>query len=223
MQVAPDLIIFDCDGVLIDSEVLSCQCLSQLLKAHGADLSVEDVMRLFLGQSRTAMLDYFAQRGKPLPSDFSEILQAQVRETFTSQLKAIEGVSDILDHLETPYCVASSSDMARLGLSLELTGLSHYFTDRWFSSESVKAGKPAPDLFLHAAAVIGVPADRVLVIEDSLNGVLAAKAAGMTVWGFVGGSHHRILPNAPALQAAGADRIVQSMPELAKAMRGLTV
>lgn len=221
--MAPGLIIFDCDGVLIDSEVLSCHCLSQLLKAHGADLSAEDVMRLFLGQSRTAMLDYFAQRGKVLPSDFSTTLQARIRESFTSELKAIEGVFDVLDHLETPYCVASSSDVARLRLSLELTGLSPYFTDKWFSSEFVKAGKPAPDLFLHAAATLGVPAGRVLVIEDSLTGILAAKAAGMMVWGFVGGSHHRILPNAPALRAAGADRIVQSMPELGEAIRGLAV
>lgn len=221
--MAPELIIFDCDGVLVDSEVLSCRCLSDVLRTHGEDLSLEQVMGLFLGRSRKAMLQHFSELGRPLPPEFPEVLQERVREVFTSELRAIDGISKLLDQLDVPFCVASSSDPVRLSLSLHLTGLSQYFGDRWFSSEFVRAGKPAPDLFLHAARVSGVPTDRVLVVEDSLNGVLAAKAAGMTVWGFVGGRHHQIVPNTPALQAAGADRIVQNMPELADAIKGLRV
>jgi HAD superfamily hydrolase (TIGR01509 family) len=221
MQVATNLIIFDCDGVLVDSEVLSCRCLSELLKAHGTDLSVAEVMQLFLGRSKKAILEHFAQLGAPLPPEFPHELQARVGEVFGSELCAIDGVSAVLDQLEMPYCVASSSDPVRLSLSLSLAGLSKYFADRCFSSDAVKAGKPAPDLFLHAAEVMGVPVQNILVIEDSLNGVLAAKAAGMTVWGFVGGSHHKIMPNMAALQDAGADKIVRSMPELGQAIRGL--
>jgi HAD superfamily hydrolase (TIGR01509 family) len=222
MRLVPGLIIFDCDGVLIDSEVLSCRCLSELLQTYGADVSVEDVMRLFLGRSQSAILEYFAERGLPLPPGFSDALQARVSDSFSSELRAIEGVSAVLDLLDVPFCVASSSNPKRLALSLSLTGLSRYFSDKCFTSELVSAGKPAPDLFLYAANAMGVQPQNVLVIEDSINGVRAGKAAQMTVWGFVGGSHHQFPSFRPSLVDAGADKIIKSMSELMDALGDLT-
>ena len=220
--MVPDLIIFDCDGVLIDSEVLSCRCLSELLKTQGADLSVEEVMQLFLGRSKDAVLEHFSKAGTPLPAGFADALQARVTDSFASKLQAIEGVSAVLDQLEIPYCLASSSDPQRLALSLSLTGLSGYFLNTCFTSELVKVGKPAPDLFLYAADSMGVRPQNVLVIEDSINGVRAGKAAQMTVWGFVGGSHHQQFPaNMAFLTDAGADRIIKSMSELRGALGDL--
>jgi HAD superfamily hydrolase (TIGR01509 family) len=201
-----DLIIFDCDGVLVDSEVLSCGCLSKTLHQCGVELSTEQVVRLFLGRSTADVIAYCRAAGHPLPTDFLADLSQRIRETFRGQLEPIAGVGTLLSELKIPFCVASSSDLERVFFSLELTGLASRFGDRVYTSQMVKSGKPAPDLFLHAAAAMGFKPDRTLVIEDSVSGVTAAKAAGMRVWGFVGGAHYRY-QSSDLLQQAGADRV----------------
>src|SRR5215471_16784959 len=114
----PDLVIFDCDGVLVDSEVLSCQCLSEALGEYGVELSIEQALQLFLGQSATAVSLYWRQRGQPLPETFLPELKSRVRERFKRSLQPMPGIGPLLSNLRTPFCVASSSDLDRVALSL---------------------------------------------------------------------------------------------------------
>ncbi|WP_076866622.1 HAD family hydrolase [Bradyrhizobium mercantei] len=208
-----DLVIFDCDGVLVDSEELSCRCLAEAMGQVGIEMSTERVLELFLGRSTTALLDYCQSVGKPLPATFLPELAHQVRETFRAQLKPIAGIAAVLKELKLPYCVASSSALDRVKFSLELTGLAAAFGQRLFTAQMVRHGKPAPDLFLHAAGAMGAAPRRTLVIEDSVSGVTAAKAAGMKVWGFVGGAHYRLADGSALLRQAGADRIFAAMTD----------
>ena len=208
-----DLVIFDCDGVLVDSEELSCRCLSDALGQIGVEMSTEQALKLFLGRSTAAVVEYCRTAGQPVPANFLTDLAGRVRETFRSQLKPIQGVGAVLAELSLPHCVASSSDLERVRFSLELTGLAAYFGERLYTSQMVRRGKPAPDLFLHAAGEMGCEPRRTLVIEDSVSGVMAAKAAGMKVWGFVGGAHYRARDGNSLLQEAGASRIFASMTD----------
>lgn len=208
-----DLIIFDCDGVLVDSEELSCRCLAEAMVQAGIEMSTEQALKLFLGRSTAALVEYCRDVGKPLPATFLPDLALQVRETFRAQLKPIAGIAGVLAQLRLPYCVASSSDLARVKFSLELTGLAASFGPRLYTSQMVARGKPAPDLFLHAADRMAVAPRRTLVIEDSVSGVTAAKAAGMKVWGFVGGAHYRLADGNALLRQAGADRIFAAMTD----------
>lgn len=208
-----DLVIFDCDGVLVDSEELSCRCLSDALGQIGVEMSTEQALKLFLGRSTAAVVEYCRTAGQPVPANFLTDLAGRVRETFRSQLKPIQGVGAVLAELSLPHCVASSSDLERVRFSLELTGLAAYFGQRLYTSQMVRRGKPAPDLFLHAAGEMGCVPRRTLVIEDSVSGVMAAKAAGMKVWGFVGGAHYRARDGNSLLQEAGASRIFASMTD----------
>ena len=209
----PDLIIFDCDGVLVDSEVLSCRCLADALARYGIALTLDQALDLFLGRSVSAVLQHYAALGHTIPDDFLSDLRRRVRETFAVSLKPISDVDAVLTTLATPHCVASSSGLDRVSFSLKLTGLASFFGDHLYTSEMVARGKPAPDLFLHAADKMQAVPSRTLVIEDSVSGVMAAKAAGMTVWGFTGGSHYQARDGRSILQAAGADRIFESMQD----------
>ncbi|MBR0796387.1 HAD family hydrolase [Bradyrhizobium jicamae] len=208
-----DLIIFDCDGVLVDSEELSCRCLSDALGRVGVAMSTEQVHERFLGRSVAAVVAYCLDEGRPVPDTFLTDLAVQVRETFRAQLKPIPGVAAVLTELHLPHCVASSSDLERVKFSLQFTGLASHFGPRLYSSQMVARGKPAPDLFLHAAGAMGCEPQRTLVIEDSVSGVMAAKAAGMKAWGFVGGGHYRGRQADGLLRDAGADRIFASMAD----------
>jgi HAD superfamily hydrolase (TIGR01509 family) len=208
-----DLVIFDCDGVLVDSEVLSCQCLSEALSEYGIELTIEQAQQLFLGQSATTVTQYCRQRGQPLPETFLPELSSRVRERFTRSLRPIAGIGPLLSNLRTPFCVASSSDLDRVTLSLVVTGLAPHFGDRLYTSQMVQRGKPAPDLFLYAAVQMKTAPVRTLVVEDSVSGVTAAKAAGMTAWGFVGGSHYRSSDGRSLLYNAGADRVFERMAD----------
>jgi len=209
----PDLIIFDCDGVLVDSEVLSCRCLSEVLASYGITLEVDQALDLFLGRSLSAVLQHYQALGRPLPVLFATELKAAVRAAFLSSLGPIEGVGAVLQGLRIPRCVASSSDIDRVSFSLTLTGLAAHFGERLYTSQMVERGKPAPDLFLYAAERMQADPHRTLVIEDSVSGVQAAKAAGMAVWGFAGGSHYRSRDGKAILRAAGADRVFERMTE----------
>jgi HAD superfamily hydrolase (TIGR01509 family) len=209
----PDLIIFDCDGVLVDSEVLSCRCLSRVLAAYGIDLGLEQALELFLGRSVSAVLEHYRTLGHAIPEQFSTELRAGVRAAFRASLCPIEGVGSVLADLRIPHCVASSSDAERVSFSLSLTGLAPHFDSQLYTSQMVERGKPAPDLFLYAAERMQADPRRTLVIEDSISGVSAGKAAGMTVWGFVGGSHYQSRDGKAILHAAGADRVFARMAD----------
>ena len=206
-----DLVIFDCDGVLVDSETLSCSCLVELLQRHGIDVELEVVFERFLGRSISAVADHFMALGRVMPADFTAELRLLVRRSFAQSLRAMAGVESVLRLLDTAYCVASSSDLERVNFSLQMTGLSAQFADRVYTAQMVQSGKPAPDLFLYAAARMSAEPGRTLVIEDSVSGVQAGKAAGMTVWGFVGGSHYSSRNGRALLAAAGADRVFDHM------------
>jgi HAD superfamily hydrolase (TIGR01509 family) len=212
-MIKPDLIIFDCDGVLVDSEVLSCRCLSEVLAGYGIDLGVEQALDLFLGRSTVAVFEHYEALGRLLPEQFPAELAAGVRAAFLSALCPIEGVSSVLEGLQIPHCVASSSDFDRVSFSLSMTGLAPYFDRRLYTSQMVARGKPAPDLFLYAAERMHADPRHTLVIEDSVSGVRAGKTAGMTVWGFIGGSHYRSRDGRALLSNAGADRIFGRMAD----------
>jgi HAD superfamily hydrolase (TIGR01509 family) len=208
-----DLIIFDCDGVLVDSELLSGQAVIDCLLQHGIKVDLDTVFDKLLGQSPVAIAEHCAQSGRSLPDDFYAQLQTSLRATFAVALKPIAGAASVLKYLRIPYCVASSSDLDRIEHSLHVCGLSNLVDGRLFSAEMVRRGKPAPDLFLHAAAGMGAAPERTLVIEDSVSGVRAGRAAGMTVWGFVGGSHYAGRDGQTLLTTAGADRVFDRMDD----------
>jgi HAD superfamily hydrolase (TIGR01509 family) len=208
-----DLIIFDCDGVLVDSELLSCRCLSEVLAGYGINLGLDQALDLFLGRSVTAVREHFKALGRSIPEQFAAELKAAVRAAFLSGLGPIEGVGSVLADLQIPHCVASSSDVDRVSFSLSLTGLAPHFDKGLYTSQMVERGKPAPDLFLYAAERMRADPRRTLVIEDSVSGVTAGKAAGMTVWGFVGGSHYQSRDGKAILSQAGADRVFGRMAD----------
>ena len=209
----PDLIIFDCDGVLVDSELLSCQCLSEVLAEFDIALSQEQALDLFLGRSTKAIEQHYRDLGQVVPDGFLPRLKSRVLETFAASLEPIPGVGAVISKLTTPFCVASSSDIDRVTLSLDVTGLRTYVGDRIYTAQMVRHGKPAPDLFLLASERMGIQPARTLVIEDSVSGVEAGKAAGMTVWGFIGGSHYRGRDGRAILSGAGANRVFARMSD----------
>lgn len=185
-----DLVIFDCDGVLIDSEVLASRIDALALAEIGIPITTEEVLARYVGISTATMLaDIAARYGVALPEGFAATLQARVLDAFERELATIPGVEAAIDALPHRLCVASSSTPERLRHALALTGLLARFDPHIFSAVQVARGKPAPDLFLFAAERMGVRPERCLVVEDSIAGVRAARAAGMAVLGFTGGGH----------------------------------
>ena len=185
-----DLVIFDCDGVLIDSEVISNRTTVAALNAIGYLISEDEASRAFTGRSYASIRrDIEADWGQPLPMSFEADVQEQTLNEMATSLQAIGGISDALSRLDLARCVASSSSVEWITSGLRKTGLFDYLEPHFFSASMVKNGKPAPDIFLHAAEQMGTPPERALVIEDSVPGVQAGVAAGMTVIGFTGGSH----------------------------------
>jgi len=209
-----DLVIFDCDGVLVDSEVISCRTHAQMLTRHGYPISTEQVHDRFLGRSaREARLEIERELGRALPDDLDIQLRAELHRAFAESLQAIPGIAQALDGISQAVCVASSGSPERIRTSLTLVGLYDRFVPNVFSAAQVKNGKPAPDLFLFAAEQMKVPPARCLVVEDSVPGVRAARAADMAVLGFHGGSHCRP-STAAALRGAGATATVDDMRQL---------
>ncbi len=181
------LTIFDCDGVLIDSERILNQVFRECLFGIGLELSLEETIRRFKGRSTKDCLHIVeTMLGRPVPS---EALNAEYEERsakrFKEKIGPIPGIIKALEQLPYQRCVASSSSYEHIHLGLELSGLISYFTEGIFSASEVKRGKPAPDLFLYAASQLGAIPEECIVIEDSTAGVEAAIAAGMTVLGFV--------------------------------------
>jgi HAD superfamily hydrolase (TIGR01509 family) len=213
-----DLIIFDCDGVLVDSEMLSARVLINLLHEVGIGMSFEEFKVDFLGRgfsSATARLK--ARTGKTVPEDFPQKYFTQLLELFSTDLKPMPGVLDVLKDLTVAHCVASSSVPPRLDYALRKCGLESHFGQYVYSAVHVKNAKPAPDLFFHAARAFGVLPERCLVIEDSEMGVRAAHAAGMQVWHFAGGAHIHAGYQLP--QDVIVHRVLKDMDELHIAFR----
>ena len=221
MQI--DLVIFDCDGVLIDSEVISASMLIAELAFYGVTIDLEFVSRHFLGRSYPVVLAEVRQTfGITLPDHFETDYRARLLAAFQRDLKIMPGIVTTLGRLGVRACVATSSSPERVNKSLQLVGLTDKFGTDVFTASMVAHGKPAPDLFLFTAARMGIQPENCLVIEDSLNGVRAGLAAGMQVWRFTGGSHLRGLdmgapPNALAhRQFHDFAAFFDGFPQLAK-------
>ena len=211
-EISLALVIFDCDGVLVDSEVISPKILRSALGDIGFEVSLDYVYRNYVGRGiQTVLDDVLDKSGRSVPDDFPRDWECQVCDAFRRSLKPIPGILNVLDNLGVPFCVASSSSPDRMRVSLSVTGLAEHFEGRMFSSSSVAEGKPAPDLFLHAAKAMGADAPDCLVVEDSRSGVIAAGRAGMRVWRFLGGSHFRIKTPSPIPSEFTVERVFSDM------------
>lgn len=211
-----ELLVFDCDGVLVDSEVIVIEIEARLLTEAGFALTTDEIADRFVGLSyRDMMATLEADFGRPVPAELTEQIRVDSLAAFPDQLKPVVRMTEFLADLEIPRCVASSSNLDRVRLSLDLTGLARFFDPQHvYSAQMVENGKPAPDLFLHAANEIDVEPSACLVVEDSPFGVTAALAAGMRVVGFVGGGHAR--PSlSERLRDAGATVIVGHPSQIA--------
>lgn len=206
------LVIFDCDGVLVDSEPISCRVMAEALTAEGLPAATEDVYREFMGRAWEDSLAIIEERlGRPTREGFTEDFRSTRDAALASEVKAIPGVREAIAAIErkgVERCVASSGAHEKIRLTLGTTDLLELFENRIFSATEVERGKPAPDLFLHAARSMGVEPERCAVVEDTPVGIEAARAAGMHALAFV--------DNAPreALEAAGAHEIFDDMSEL---------
>jgi HAD superfamily hydrolase (TIGR01509 family) len=212
-----DLVIFDNDGVLVDSEPISNRLLAAYLTEIGHPTSYEDSLRDYMGAAMHRVHDLIRERtGRRLPEDFDDVFHGRVFAAFEQDLEPVDGVVGVLEKLTAdgvPYCVASSGSHERIRVGHRTTGLDRWFDDRRiFSSEDVGRGKPAPDLFLHAAERMGVAPERCVVVEDSPLGVQAAVAAGMDVYGFTAMT--------PAGKLTGATRLFSRMAGLADLLTG---
>lgn len=215
-MAAIDLIIFDCDGVLVDSEPLSMGVLIAAIAAQGITVDPAEAYRDYLGRSLGSISDSLrGTHGMPLGAAALESMRRDLYATYRRDLKPSPGIGEVLDTIGIPFCVASSSSVERIELSLELTGLLPRFAGRIFSSAMVAHGKPAPDLFLHAAAALGVRPGRCLVIEDSPAGITAARAAGMMVFAYTGGGHIALSGLREQVAALEPDAIFDDMRGLA--------
>jgi HAD superfamily hydrolase (TIGR01509 family) len=216
------LIIFDCDGVLIDSEVLSKRVLLHMLFELGVSVSDTYFESHFLGHSfEHVTAKIFADHGLTLASSFAQDYQTELMQAFTLQLKPTVELEWMLPLLNVPYCVATSSSVQRVNRALSITNLRHYFGAHVFTACEVENGKPAPDLFIHAALKMGIHPKNCLVIEDSQAGIQGAQAANMQVIRYAGASHMQKYTNA---SAPGPDSVItinhwQKLYELAPLLR----
>jgi HAD superfamily hydrolase (TIGR01509 family) len=209
-----DLIIFDCDGVLVDSEVISCRAHAETLTRHGYPITADQVLTRFLGVSdREARQTIEAELGRKLPDDFESQMKQAALQHYAGDLRHIPYINEAIAAIALPKCVASSGTHEKIRHGLTCAGLFDLLAPHIFSATQVKRGKPAPDLFLFAANRMQASPARCLVIEDSIPGITGALAADMTVLGFHGGSHCR--PGyGETLRAAGAMMTFDDMRQL---------
>jgi HAD superfamily hydrolase (TIGR01509 family) len=204
-----DLVIFDCDGVVVDSERLVFGVFGAFIRSLGVHLTDEETREQFLGRTLAECMAILGRlRGQPAPAGALERYTAERDRVLTERVQAVEGIREVLETLATPYCIASSGGYDKMRITLGATKLMPFFEGRLFSASEVQRGKPAPDIFLFAAERMGASPARTAVIEDSVNGVLAGQAAGMTVFGYVD------LTPAAKLIGAGASRTFTRMTEL---------
>jgi HAD superfamily hydrolase (TIGR01509 family) len=207
-----DLVIFDNDGVLVDSEPISNTILAAYLTELGHPTSYEESIRDYMGSAMHRIHELVQERsGQRLPEEFDDVFHGRVFAAFERELQPVPGAVELLEKLaadEVPYCVASSGSHERIRVGHRKTGLDRWFDEgRVFSSQDVGRGKPAPDLFLYAAERMGVAPERCVVVEDSPLGVRAANAAGMDVYGFTAMT--------PAAKLTGATQLFSDLGELA--------
>lgn len=214
------LTIFDCDGVLIDSEVLASGVYAEMMSELGLSISLAEAINRFTGLTHAQLEILIHQElGRPLPADFRQRATIEIDRRLES-VKPITGVHAMLDRIQGPRCVCSNSSTDRLKISMGATGLWERFQPHIFSAPELGRSKPAPDVFLHAARVFGVEPRDALVIEDSSHGIEGAVAAGMRVIGFTGGGH--TWPgHAQALREAGAVKVVSRLDEVGLAIEAL--
>jgi HAD superfamily hydrolase (TIGR01509 family) len=220
-------VIFDCDGVLVDSEILALEIELAILAEQGLQFEREDYVSRFMGLSYQAFheeIDRDAQMrlGRPISGVIRDELATRLRQTMIARLTEIPGAGAAVAATELLKAVASSSTREGLERKLRQVGLWDYFDPHVYSADHVAQAKPAPDLFLYAAQALGVDASKCLVLEDSINGVIAGRRAGMRVWGFLGGGHvHDGL--GARLTAAGAERLVKDWQEAALLLQTLNM
>lgn len=204
-----DLIIFDCDGVVVDSERIVHEVFGEFLRELGVDLPPAQVYEQFLGRTLADCMKIVAElTGRPVPSGALDAYRHRRDQVLRERVQPVEGIREVLERLDVPYCIASSGDHAKMRATLGATNLLPLFGGKLFSATEVKRGKPAPDVFLYAAARMRAAPARTAVVEDSVNGIAAARAAGMTAFGFAG------LTPVERLAEAGAEVTFTQMREL---------
>ncbi|MEO1749197.1 MAG: HAD family hydrolase [Pseudomonadota bacterium] len=218
-----ELIIFDCDGVLVDSEPLSLGLLIEHCARHGLDLDMVQACDCFLGKPvAVASAEANAAYQASVPDVDLDVFQERILAKFQDELRPVAGVADALSMLDAPKCVASSSNLDRIKRSIELTGVSAFFSGHLFSTDMVARGKPHPDVFLHAAKEMGFEPRQAIVVEDSPAGLRAAKAAKMKTIAFAGGSHAQAADLTSKLSALAPDKLINNMADLPRALSALS-
>ncbi len=216
------LIIFDCDGVLVDSEPLAMRVLLAGIAARGVTIDEALAYERLLGRNLASVVETLERDfGVALEADALEHMREELYVLFREELQAIAGIAEALQKISVPVCVASSSQLERIRLSLEVTGLAAAFGDHIFSASMVSQGKPAPDLFLLAASRMHVTPQRCIVIEDSPAGVEAARRAGMRVFAFTGGSHAQSVAHRQRLESLAPDILFDDMARLPELIRSI--
>ncbi|MBV17878.1 MAG: hydrolase [Thalassospira sp.] len=219
-----DAVLFDCDGVLVNSEPISLATLVDVLAHFGAPLTLAEVAARFTGRSSSAPIDHIRdETGKDIRDQFKPFYYDLLFARYDHELVKIDGIDSVLAALkkrQLGFCISSSSSIERLGKTMDVTGLGPWFDGRIYSADFVANGKPAPDLFLYAADDMGYAPNQAIVVEDSVAGVTAAVAAGMKCIGFVGGGHYADdrARAATRLYDAGADIVLSDMMELSNAL-----
>lgn len=204
-----ELVIFDCDGVLVDSEPITNRVFADMLNELGVPITLEEMFERFMGHSMAHCMGIVRELlGREPPVDFEQEYRERAARALAQELKPVEGIVEVLDILEIPCCVASSGDHDKMRTTLGLTGLLPRFEGRLFSVTQVPRGKPAPDVYLFAALQMGATPERAAVVEDTAVGVMAGRAAGMTVFGYAG------LTPAKSLRQAGASAVFSDMRAL---------
>ncbi|AXV16298.1 hydrolase [Neorhizobium sp. SOG26] len=207
--------IFDCDGVLVDSEPVSVRVLVNALRRKGVDMDEAEAYRRFLGRSLATVTKTMSEEfGIEADEAFLDDMRHDLYREFRAELKPVTGISEALDALDVPRCVASSSQPERIRLSLSVTGLLDRLEPHIFSASMVAKGKPAPDLFLHAAENMGADPAHCIVVEDSPAGIEAAKRAGMTVFAFTGASHACVPGYRERIEALSPHVVFDAMADL---------
>ncbi len=220
VQGTRPLVIFDCDGVLVDSEPLSVQVLVDALNRRGVEIDEDEAYARFLGRSLSTLAQILHDDfDHSIDAAFLEDLRHELYDRFRLSLKPMPGIAEVLDALDCTSCVASSSQLERIRLSLSLTGLLERFEPYIFSASMVENGKPAPDLFLHAARAMKTDPADCIVIEDSPAGIEAAQREGMAVFVFTGGSHAGAPGYRERIAALAPDVVFDAMPDLIHLVR----
>lgn len=214
---ACELVIFDCDGTIMDSELLAAECEIEVLTEYGVQMTAKEFSQRFAGTSseavKAAMED---ELGRSLPDDHIKTVKTKLKEKLWREAKAMPGAHELLDQLDQPRCVCSNADMEKLKIEMTRGELWDRFRPYVYSAHELENNKrkPEPDIFLHAAKEFEVQPNQCAVVEDSVAGILAAKRAGMRVIGFVGGSH-TYQGHADALTEAGAETVVRRLIDVA--------